>query len=261
MLGALQRWQLILFGCIFLFLPACAKKPSALEPADLPASVVVERLEQKRSLLSTFRAVANLKLDSGTHRWSGKAFLLSQIPHSLRLEVLGVLGQPRFYVVSDGSRFLTWEPGRKRAYQGLALDNTLSSIVGLPLKDREALLLLIGIIPPWNYQEARLFRETDTGTFVLLLEDGAAELEHRVWLDAGALAVTKVERLQRNRRQLQVRFADFFAIQDSLYPKSVDIESDGFRLRLHYRQVGVNQPLDPAVFRLVLPEGVEIVPW
>ena len=116
--GALQPRLLLLAGWLLLFFAGCAKELPTMRPADLPASLFLDRLEQRRNQFSSFRGVGNLKFEARKQRLSGKAFLLSRAPQSLRLELVGFFGQPLLYLVSDGDNFLTWEPSRNRAYQG-----------------------------------------------------------------------------------------------------------------------------------------------
>ena len=96
--GALPRaaysWRMMVSGFILLSMAACARELPTLEPADLPVSEVLERLEQRRRHISGFRAVATLRLEGNKQRYSGRAFLLSRFPQSLRFEVVGFFGQP-----------------------------------------------------------------------------------------------------------------------------------------------------------------------
>lgn len=259
--GALQNRLLLLAGCVFLILAACAKELPTMRPADLPASLILDRIEQRRSQFSSFRAVGNLRFEARKQRLSGRVFLLSRTPQSLRLELVGFFGQPLLYLVSDGNQFATWDPTRNRAYQGSDSENALTSFIGLPLGDRDALLLLVGIVPEWNYKESRVFRELETENLVLQLENAATRAVSRVWLQGEGLVVTKIERAQGSRRQFRARFADFVAAHGSLYPTSVTLEGGGVSLNFQYQQFTVNESLEDDSFRLALPKGVEILPW
>jgi hypothetical protein len=259
--GTVSRWARVLTACFLLLVVSCAKMPPTLEPADLPVSLVIERLEQKRDQFTSFRAVGTLRIEAKKQQWSGKAFLLSQVPRSLRLEIVGLWGQPLLYVVSDGASFLSWEPGRDRAYRGLAAGDTLASIIDFPIGDQEAVLLLAGIVPRWGHGEASLYRERDTEALVLVFENESSRLVQRVRLDAADLAVTEIERLHGSNSELVARFNDFVAIDGFVYPKNVALEGGGIKLKLKYQQFAINEALDQDAFQLALPEGVEILPW
>ena len=259
--GTVNHSAMVFSVCLFLFLAGCVKKPPTLEPAELPVSLVMERLQQKRKNFSSFRAVGTLRIEGRKQHWSGKAFLLSRIPQSFRLEIVGFWGQPLLYVVSDGGHFLTWEPGQSRAYRGLAAGNTLASIINFPIDDQEALLLLAGVVPQWGHEEAGLYRERDTEALVLLLENESARLVQKVRLDAEELIVTGIERRRESSLQLAARFADFVMVEGFAYPKSVALAGGGIKLSLRYQQLVVNDALEQDAFHLALPEGVEILPW
>ncbi len=257
----LQHGCLLICACTLFFANGCAKSTPTLEPADLPVSLVMEELENKRSQLSSFRAVGSLKVKDGKNSWSGRAFILSRMPQSLRLEVLNFFGQPALYLVSNNTYFLFWEPGGDRAYKGLASGHTLTSLIDFPLEDEKTLLLLAGIVPSWDYQEAKLFKLKNTETLMLQLNDGSDRLIQRVWLEAEEFAVNRIELLRGNRLELEASFADFLNLDGSLYPRSVVIKADKVVLSLKYKLFAVNEPIQKGTFQLVLPEDIEILPW
>jgi len=259
--GMLQRPWLLIYACVLFFANGCAREILKLEPADLPVSSVMAALEEKRSQLSSFRAAGNLRVEGAKHRWSGRAFVLARMPESLRLEVLNFFGQPALYLVSDGNHFAFWEPGSGRAYQGSASGNTLTSLINFPLEDNRTLLLLAGIVPSWDYEEAKLFRVQDTDNLMLELKNDPGRLTQRIWLEGEEFAVVGIEQFRGSRLELQANFTDFAAIEGSLYPRSVLIRADKVVLSLSYKQFVINEPLQKETFQLDLPEGIEILPW
>ena len=259
--GPLRLVSLLIYVSLSFFFSGCVKEVPIYEPADLPVSLVVAQLEQRQSHLFSFRAVGTIRVQGGKQRWSGRAFLLSEFPDSLRLEVIGLFGNPVLYAVSDGHQFTIWEPGREQAYQGLASSGTLARLIKFPLQDREALLLLAGIVPPWHQVEAKLFRLSKAESFMLQLENKPARLRQRIWLEGEDLIVTRTERVQDNIEKFEAQFSDFVAIAGSFYPRSVVIEGGQAHISIRYKQFAVNEDLDSSVFNLALPEGIEIVPW
>ena len=256
----LRLVSLLIYVYLLFFFSGCAKEVPIYEPADLPVSLVVAQLEQRQNHLFSFRAVGTIRVQGGKQRWSGKAFLLSEFPDSLRLEVVGLFGNPLLYAVSDGHQFTIWEPGRKHAYQGLASSGTLARLIKFPLQDREALLLLAGIVPPWHQVQAKLFRLSDDESYMLQLENKPARLRQRIWLEGEDLIVTRIERVQGNEGKFEAEFSDFVSIDGSFYPRSIVMEGGQAHLSIRYQQFAINEDLDPSVFHLALPEGIEIVP-
>jgi outer membrane lipoprotein-sorting protein len=249
--------------CLFLsiFFSGCVKEVPIYEPADMPVSLVVAQLEQRQNHLFSIRAVGAIRVQGGRQRWSGKAFLISEFPASLRLEVVGLFGNPLLYAVSDGHQFTIWEPGHEQAYQGLASSGTLARLIKFPLQDREALLLLAGIVPPWHRVQAKLFRLRNAESFMLQLENKPARFRQRIWLEGEDLIVTRVERVQNDQEKFEATFSDFIPIDGSFYPRSIVMEGGQAHISIHYQQFAVNEDLDASLFHLDLPEGIEIVPW
>jgi hypothetical protein len=96
---------------------------------------------------------------------------------------------------------------------------------------------------------------------MLVLEGAGSQLIHRVWLDAEAMRVTKIERVEGHKPLLQAWYADYDDTQGFFYPKRVELEGAGVSLSLHYKQFAINEPLSDETFHLALPVGVEILPW
>jgi hypothetical protein len=252
---------LSIYACLLFLTYGCARVLPTYEPADMPVSLVLERLEQRQNHLVSYRGVGTLRVQGGKKRWSGKAFILSHFPDSLRLEVVSMFGQPVLFAASDGGQFLLWEPDRNRAYQGPASGRTLARLIEFPLQDQEALLILAGTVPPWYQAEAKLFRIRGTESLMLQLDGVRGGPTQRVWLEREGLVVTKIERTLGGERQLQASFSDFVKIEGFYYPRDIVMEGAKARLSLRYQQFVVNEKLDESVFHLALPDGVEIVPW
>jgi hypothetical protein len=248
-------------GCMLVFLIACAREVPVFEPVDVPVSLVSRHLETKRAGFSSLRAGGTLQLEAGKQGLSGRVFLLCQMPRSLRVEVMSLLGQPLLYLVSDGEQLLSWIPGRRRAYGGPSSGDALASLVAIPLEDREALQLLAGVVPDWDGRVSGLFRDVPSGNLVLLSEGFGGRRMQRVWLEPEDLSVIRVERFEGMERRLDARFDDFTVVRDSLYPKHVVLESPEVRLSLRYHQLVVNEPAGRNAFHLELPAGIEVAPW
>jgi outer membrane lipoprotein-sorting protein len=253
--------SLLLCSYLLFLLLGCARELPTFEPADMPASVVVEHLEKRKEEFRSFRAVGSIQLQGEKQRWSGRAFFLSQLPGSLRLEILSFFGQPVLYAASDGYEFMIWEPGHNRAFQGLAAQGTLARLIKFPLHDQEALLVLAGVVPTWDQAEKKLFKLPDNGTMLLQFEDGSSRLTQRVWLEGESLIATRMERRRGGDLELEATFSDFLDIEGWLYPKHITIKGAKTRVTINYEQITINESLDHNVFQLNLPEGVEIIPW
>ena len=260
-IGTLLLRAPFICACLMLFTYGCARELPTYEPAELPVSFVIQQLDERQNHLVSYRAVGTLRVKGGKKRWSGRAFLLSHFPNSLRLEVVSMFGQPVLYAASDGDQFLVWEPGHNRAYQGSASGSTLAHLIEFPLQDHEALRLLAGAVPSWQGGDPKLFRVRGTENLMLQLDDLRGSLSQRVWLEGEGLVVTKIERIQGGERELEARFSDFVDIEGFYYPRSVVMEGVKASLTLRYQQFVINEDLDESVFHLTLPDGVEIVPW
>jgi outer membrane lipoprotein-sorting protein len=250
---------LLMFGSLSLGWAGCARKAPVLEPVDLPVGPILQRLDEKRVSLSSFRASGTLRLEGKGRQWSGRALLLSKFPHRLRLELLNFFGQPVLYLVSDGEEVVTWTPG-ENASRRFALGKAIATLTSLPLPDDEAMLLLAGAVPEFEYQETQLCRDPQDGDFVLSLEDQTRGEMERIWLAPDTATVRRLERIQGGRSLLDATFSEFADTNGCPYPREVKIEVAGVHLALRYQVFVPNVRLDDAVFHLELPPGVKIMP-
>jgi outer membrane lipoprotein-sorting protein len=258
--GGKHKWvSLLMLGCLSLYWAGCVRKAPVLEPVDLPVAPILERLDGKRIALSSFRASGTLRLEGRGRQWSGRALVLARFPHRLRLELLDFFGQPALYVVSDGEEVITWAPGQN-ASRGFALGTVIASLTNLPLRDSEAMLLLAGALPEFQYRETRLFRDPQEGAFVLSLEDQARGEIERVWLEEDAATIRRLQRIQGGTSLLDATFAEFTEADGFYYPREVKIEVAGVHLALRYQVFVPNVRLDDEVFHLELPPGVKVLP-
>jgi outer membrane lipoprotein-sorting protein len=255
-----HKWvSLLMLGCLSLCWAGCVRKTPVLEPVDLPVAPILERLDEKRVALSGFRASGTLRLEGRGRQWSGRALVLARFPHRLRLELLNFFGQPALYVVSDGEEFITWAPG-ENASRGFALGKVIATLTSLPLQDNEAMLLLAGALPEFQYRETRLFRDPQDGAFVLSLEDPARGEIERVWLEEDAATIRRLQRIQGGTSLLDATFSEFTEADGFCYPREVKIEVAGVHLALRYQVFVPNVHLDDEVFHLELPPGVKVLP-
>jgi outer membrane lipoprotein-sorting protein len=250
---------LLMLGCLGLSWAGCVRKVPVLEPVDLPVAPILERLDERRASLSSFRASGTLRLEGRGRQWSGRALVLTRLPHRLRLELLNFFGQPVLYIVSDGEEVITWMPGED-ASRGFALGKVVETFTSLPLQDDEAMLLLAGAVPQLPHQDTRLFRDPQEGAFVLSLEDQARGEIERVWLQGDAATVCRLQRIQGGTSLLDATFSEFAEADGFSYPREVKIEVAGVSLALRYQVFVPNVQLDDEVFHLELPPGVKVLP-
>ena len=251
---------LFILGGLSLAWSGCAPRAPLLEPVDLPVTRVMERLEARRASLSSFRAAGTIRVEGRGRQWTGRALLLAELPHRLRLELLSFFGQPVLYVVSDGYEVITWAPGGQQASRGFALGRVIQGFSSIPLGDEEVMLLLAGCAPEFRYREAKLFRDVQERAYLLQLEDQSRGELERVWLEDDCATMRRLERLQGAKSRLDAVFSGFTNAEGFSYPQEVRIETAGLQLAVRYQVFTANDRLPDDVFHLELPPGVEILP-
>ena len=184
-------------------------------------------------------------------------------PGKFRFETLSPLEQPIDVMTSDGERLSLLREAR--LHEGPATPENVARLLPLPLRPSEIVDILLGGVP---MSEAFVVGE---------LEWADEPADHwRLWLtgpggERGELLIDPARRVivrATVRRadgtpRLVVGFDDFEDLAGGgPFPRSVQIELPGrdMEVTLKLKEVEVDVPIDPSLFKLVPPPGVAVVP-
>lgn len=259
-LGAsLALWSLILVA-------ACQRLPIApptMRPEIQSAQDLQARLRARARGIHTFKAKGRVTVVSPEKTYSGTALLLGQKPKTLRVEVLNFWGQSALSFFTDGRtmQILDYREGRLR--RGPATPQNLALFVPPPVQIGELLQILTGSVPLPREGEARMTFVPEKDQYQLELTAREPETRVAIRVDAQNLRILAATWYEARGRVLyQVRFQDFDDQQRYPVPRRIILATGDNRaqLRLHYRELTLNPPLDPETLSLSVPSTVREVP-
>lgn len=257
-------------GCMLLAvafalaLTSCVHLPGGTTASLLPpAEQVREHLKARQQAVSSLVLSGEVELVAPQGALNGDHLIMGLAPDRLRAEVLGPFGQPLLRVITDGRRMAVLSYRENRAYLGPATRANLARFLGLSLSPGEIFGLLAGC-PPLLPAPARAeVSSSDAGgkqVLLRLLEPGGQVVEGVVF-DPGDYAVERAWLESRGGGpNLDMSFGNFQASLGSRYPGRIRAsDGEGRSLLLISQEVKLNQKVDPALFEVTVPPGLEVV--
>ncbi len=156
----------------------CAAFPAGMERREPGAHYlppdrsleVMDRLDGLNRSLATFKGVGKANLAAEGQRRSARIVWVGMAPDKLRIEILGVPGQPAASIALDGE-WITFDPHTPdRFYRRRIGDDSLQPILSIAINAPDLIDLLRGRLPIRDHATAVLFRPPGAGGFVLQLE-------------------------------------------------------------------------------------------
>ncbi|MBU1276840.1 MAG: hypothetical protein KJ720_15800 [Proteobacteria bacterium] len=194
---------------------------------------------------------------------NGDHLIMGLAPDRLRAEVLGPFGQPLLRVVTDGRRMAVLSYRENRAYLGPATRANLARFLGLALSPGEIFALLAGCPPllPAPAGAEVVPSDSGAGQALLRLVEPGGQVVQGVVFDLGDYAVERAWLESRGGGpSLEMSFGRFQAALGSRYPGRLKAsDGQGRSLLLISQEVKLNQKVDPALFEVSIPPGLEVV--
>jgi hypothetical protein len=249
---------------------ACVAPPPLRQPriplaTNISPEAILASFDQRWQLVESLRAVARVTVTSTQGRYSTRQTFLWRRPAVLRLDTLGLFGQPVMSLVADAVQASIFYPAEGTFFQGPANAGTFARVVGLPLDVAEFAPLLMGYIRPLpTHPVAGISLQSDAGLFLLRFLDGKGGLIQDAWIDPQELLATRVLRYTADGLvAIDIAYSEVRLVADTLPAPQVlaiwlpHVETE---VRIQFLAVDLNPALSPAVFQLSPPAGGLIRP-
>lgn len=246
--------RLLICSALAALLAAGCLPVSPPTPREMPeASQLIERLDAQGSAVQTVKGLVRTKLETPQGREAFSQVLLIERPDRLRVEVLGLLGQPVLKLVSDGRELTIALPG-ERYYRGAASAENLERFTHLPLEPQQLVELLLGDVP---YGHPGPVTVETTGEGYALVSQSDRDME-RFFFDP-QLHLTGAEYLRDGVEWLRLSYGDY---SDEGMPlrSGLTLPLLGISAELTFSSAIVNAPLAAERFVLPVPVGSDVQP-
>ncbi|MCB2192071.1 MAG: DUF4292 domain-containing protein [Deltaproteobacteria bacterium] len=257
-------------GCMLLALTlalsltSCVHLPGGPTASLLPvAQEVRARLESRQQAVYSLVLSGEVELVAPQGTLNGDHLIIGQAPDRLRAEVMGPFGQPLLRVVTDGERMAVLSYRENRAYIGHASRANLSRFLGLAMSPGEIFALLAGCPPmlPATVKAEVMPSDSGEGKALLRLLEPGGQVSEGVLFSTSDYAVERAWLESRGSGpSLEMEFGNFQAALGSRYPGRLKAkDGQGRSLLLISQEVKLNTKVDPALFEVSVPPGLEVV--
>ncbi len=255
----MRRWGPFPFLLLLLFCGSCVTLPLA-PPPPLPEELL-SRVQKRFQDLQGLRGLAHVRFSAPGKSFRTQEVILAKRPAFMRLETLSPLGNPQFYLVTDGRDLSMYNPGENRYYRGRADARYFSSLLPLPLDPEEIVSLLLGSFAVLPHGEASVRFDPQEKLWILDLSDSSRGTTQILGVEPQSGQVFYTEyRLRGITRRLS--FEDFRVSANHSFPHRILFDSPESRthLTVEYTDVEINPVWADEDFHLPVPRGAQIVP-
>lgn len=234
--------------------------PAALEQAAIKPDLaqlhaLTGLLAERSRRLTAMRSDAVMKYASGGHTVKAHEVIAVRRPDELRVEALSPLGVA-LVVAARHSELSIYDPGANTFYRGAANAATLDRFANIPVPPRQAVRLLMGLLPDDSIIGAKPSSLVNQGGEMVASYRLAGGMVEKVGFQGDHLAMVKLIDAA-GESAYDVRYGDYFDIGGIVFPHQIEASFRGgqTRLEITYSHLIVNPSLDDALFVLAPSAG------
>lgn len=249
----------------FIFMVGCSHLRPAkdeISPSFPAPEEIISDLKRKNNEISSLRGTMTIEVRSMGKRYRIQEAFQIQKPSKIRMQTLGIFGQPVFFLTTDGNTLSVFVPSENRLYLGEASVENLSLGIHLPLSPYQIVSILTGEIPIIECKEFISGFDQREGLFSLDTGDRGDGLpRQKLWIDLKRAKCVKGE-LWDDKGELiwRVLYRRFHDLSGITLPFSIDIETAQGKTKasIELEDVEINPEIKGESFDLQVPEGTEI---
>lgn len=223
----------------------------------------MQEFTEKERIITGLKGIAKIKVESPKEKFSVKEIVITKRPQCLRLETLNPLGQPLFFIVTDGKELSLFSPSENKFYQGIASRKNVSLFFHVNLGLEETVSILLGKVPLIDYDAEQAECQMRGKFCVLKLSTRDKKLTQILKVNLSDQKVVESETYkQEEGLVLTTEYRSYERKRGISFPREiiVTLPRDETRVKIHYKEIELLSEIDPDQFRLLPPQGVEVLP-
>jgi outer membrane lipoprotein-sorting protein len=256
--AALINFSFLAFAILMLAISGCGTTPSPTEP-ESPAPVgnvsapdvspLVEAMAQRDRALESLQTSAIMQYSNGTDHVKAREEIIVRRPDRLRVEAMSPLGVALIVAAQD-THLQIFEPSKNTLMHGTADAATLARFARIPMAPRDAVGLLMGIVPEAK-NSSRPESVTNEGDMILLTYAGANHSRRELGFHDDQLAMVR-ERGVAGAIDFEIHYADYHDIGGVMFAYQVDANFPvaDTHVSFNYKRPIVNGQIPDSVFTL-----------
>lgn len=261
--SATARRLSIALSALLLTISACATvaPPQAETPATvgkIDVSSLTNAMAERDRALVSLQTSAVMEYSNGTDHIKAREELAVRRPGSLRVEAMSPFGVALIVAAQD-SRLQIFEPSKNTLMRGTADAATLARFARIPMAPRDAVGLLMGIVP-----EAQTTSPPDSitteGDMTVLSYTEADHARRELGFENGQLAMVR-KRTPLGAVDFEIRYSGYRDIGGVMFAYKVDADFPLAQTRVSflYKLPIVNGKIADAMFTLTPGPDAKLV--
>ncbi len=251
---AAHRLSIIVLTAVLLIVSGCVTVPPP--EAETPASVgrldvssLTNAMAERDRALESLQTNAVMEYSNSTDHVKAREELIVRRPGSLRVEAMSPFGVALIVAAQD-SRLQIFEPSKNTLMRGTADAATLARFARIPMAPRDAVGLLMGIVP-----EAQTTSPPDSvtteGDMTVLAYEEPEHSRRELGFQNGQLVMVR-KRTPAGAVNFEIRYADYRDIGGVMfaYKVNADFPVAETRVSFVYQRPIVNGKIADSVFTL-----------
>ncbi|MBI3813280.1 MAG: DUF4292 domain-containing protein [Nitrospinae bacterium] len=282
------------------WLSGCAyKRVEKVEYQPVSLNLLIDSLKERSKKIRDLRGIANLHIVSAKASQRVKEVIAVNGDSHVRLESLGIMGQPSLIMVSDGSIVTAYNVHENRFYRGMASPEIIARMTGIYMSPDDIINLITGrhfaeylhiensgytkgngvyilktrLIPPLPPLEKGGNNPPNlplTSPFSPHLKGGEGEVEKggeggfydEIWIEPADFSPKTVKRYDSNGKVVRfITFSDYRKTGGYLFPFKTNIllPPQKISMTIEYTDVELNAGVEESLFELTIPDDAEAV--
>jgi outer membrane lipoprotein-sorting protein len=252
---AFSALMLIVSGCASVRAPVQSEITAPVPKVDV-TSLTSAMAERDRSLES-LQTSAVMEFSNGADHVKAREDIVVRRPSSLRVEAMSPFGVALIVAAQD-SRLQIFEPSKNTLMRGTADAATLARFARIPMAPRDAVGLLMGIVPEAQ-NTSPPDGVTSEGDMTVLAYNEADGARRELGFQNGQLAMVR-KRTPDGAVNFEIRYADYRDIGGVMFAYKVDADFPvaATKVSFVYKRPIVNGKIADSIFTLT-PNGAKLV--
>lgn len=209
--------------------------------------------------ITSLSAEARVSFYSSGGARKGKMVILARRPAALHFSALSPTDDLVAFLASDGQRYTSFERGSDVCETGPACAANVSGLLPIPMEGADLVSLLISGVPIIAHERATVQWDARAGAYRLELVDGPRL--QRLWVQHPSGRLRAAELWQHDKRQVRVAYSDYQTHGALSLAHDIHVEASkgAIDLKVRYREVELNTPIDDGAFTIPCPDGTRAV--
>ncbi|MDY6954556.1 MAG: hypothetical protein SWE60_23890 [Thermodesulfobacteriota bacterium] len=253
--------RVLLLVALFLLAPSlfsCAFTPTTgVEGVPtLDAHPLLSLLKEEQDKIKSFRGMGKLRYTMGGKRQSTRVAWIGSPPADLRIETLGLWGQPSLTLLVKGATFYLHLPHEGRCVQAKATARNVSRLVSVPVPVEDLFVMLSGQVPVRPFERAEMAYVEAEGQWCLSLYRKWRRLVERIWTSGEGTVVNRIEVYEASGGPAYTAWFGRSQPEDSMIAQEIIVSGgEGASFSLEMERLSTNVEAPAGAYRLPVACG------